>query len=156
MTSSVEPINLHHAMLRSQGSLLPFRRWQSNIAKILTKYISILLKIGCYIFLLITCTGLVIPYNRFADILRGEKKVFAWHFWLYASITILVKNHLMGVTTLWPYSRGSSKTRFWLTHLCSSPPAGSTDQVVVLSQSHQLVALTSEGHAYGEDVVALL
>lgn len=33
---------------------------------------------------------------------------------------------------------------------------GSTDPVVVLSQPHQLVALTSEGHTYGEDVVTLL
>ncbi|XP_021174242.2 zinc finger protein 410 isoform X2 [Fundulus heteroclitus] len=33
---------------------------------------------------------------------------------------------------------------------------GSADSVVVLSQPHELVTMTTEGHAYGEDVVALL
>lgn len=33
---------------------------------------------------------------------------------------------------------------------------GSADSVVVLSQSHELVAMTTEGHAYGDDMVALL
>uniref|UniRef100_A0A3B3CK48 Zinc finger protein 410 n=2 Tax=Oryzias melastigma TaxID=30732 RepID=A0A3B3CK48_ORYME len=33
---------------------------------------------------------------------------------------------------------------------------GSADSVVVLSQPHELVTMTAEGHAYGEDVVALL
>lgn len=35
-------------------------------------------------------------------------------------------------------------------------PPGSADSVVVLSQPHELVTMTTEGHAYGEDVVALL
>ncbi|XP_067097587.1 zinc finger protein 410 [Osmerus mordax] len=33
---------------------------------------------------------------------------------------------------------------------------GSADSVVVLSQSHDLVTMTTAGHSYGEDVVALL
>lgn len=33
---------------------------------------------------------------------------------------------------------------------------GSEDSVVVLSQPHELVTMTTDGHAYGEDVVALL
>ncbi|KAA8583390.1 hypothetical protein FQN60_015936 [Etheostoma spectabile] len=33
---------------------------------------------------------------------------------------------------------------------------GSADSVVVLSQPHELVTMTTEDHAYGEDVVALL
>lgn len=33
---------------------------------------------------------------------------------------------------------------------------GAADSVVVLSQPHDLVAMTTEAHAYGEDVVALL
>lgn len=33
---------------------------------------------------------------------------------------------------------------------------GSADSVVVLSQTHDLVAMTTEAHPYGEDVVALL
>ncbi|XP_038583343.1 zinc finger protein 410 isoform X2 [Micropterus salmoides] len=33
---------------------------------------------------------------------------------------------------------------------------GSADAVVVLSQPHELVTMTTEGHGYGEDVVALL
>uniref|UniRef100_A0A3B4WHA0 Zinc finger protein 410 n=1 Tax=Seriola lalandi dorsalis TaxID=1841481 RepID=A0A3B4WHA0_SERLL len=33
---------------------------------------------------------------------------------------------------------------------------GSADSVVVLSQPHELVTMTTEGHAYGEDVVSLL
>ncbi|XP_031166361.1 zinc finger protein 410 isoform X2 [Sander lucioperca] len=33
---------------------------------------------------------------------------------------------------------------------------GSSDSVVVLSQPHELVTMTTEDHAYGEDVVALL
>uniref|UniRef100_A0A3P8UMR0 Zinc finger protein 410 n=1 Tax=Cynoglossus semilaevis TaxID=244447 RepID=A0A3P8UMR0_CYNSE len=33
---------------------------------------------------------------------------------------------------------------------------GSADSVVVLSQPHELVTITTEGHSYGEDVVALL
>ncbi|KAM4633976.1 zinc finger protein 410 isoform 1-T1 [Polymixia lowei] len=33
---------------------------------------------------------------------------------------------------------------------------GPADSVVVLSQPHELVTMTTEGHAYGEDVVALL
>ncbi|KAM9703933.1 zinc finger protein 410 isoform 2-T2 [Menidia menidia] len=33
---------------------------------------------------------------------------------------------------------------------------GSSDSVVVLSQPHELVTMTTEGNAYGEDVVALL
>uniref|UniRef100_A0A3Q4IAZ6 Zinc finger protein 410 n=1 Tax=Neolamprologus brichardi TaxID=32507 RepID=A0A3Q4IAZ6_NEOBR len=37
-----------------------------------------------------------------------------------------------------------------------SPFVCSADSVVVLSQPHELVTMTTEGHAYGEDVVALL
>lgn len=37
-----------------------------------------------------------------------------------------------------------------------SLPPGSADSVVVLSQPHELVTMTTEAHAYGEDVVALL
>uniref|UniRef100_M4A1U1 Zinc finger protein 410 n=1 Tax=Xiphophorus maculatus TaxID=8083 RepID=M4A1U1_XIPMA len=33
---------------------------------------------------------------------------------------------------------------------------GSADSVVVLAQPHELVTMTTEGHAYGDDVVALL
>ncbi|XP_061563514.1 zinc finger protein 410 [Cololabis saira] len=33
---------------------------------------------------------------------------------------------------------------------------GAADSVVVLSQPHELVTMTTEGHAYGDDVVALL
>eukprot|EP00064_Thunnus_orientalis_P010513 superscaffoldBa00001436_g10539 len=33
---------------------------------------------------------------------------------------------------------------------------GSADSVVVLSQPHELVTMTTDGHTYGEDVVALL
>ncbi|XP_068609517.1 zinc finger protein 410 [Brachionichthys hirsutus] len=33
---------------------------------------------------------------------------------------------------------------------------GAADSVVILSQPHELVTMTTEGHAYGEDVVALL
>ncbi|KAK9531774.1 hypothetical protein VZT92_011180 [Zoarces viviparus] len=33
---------------------------------------------------------------------------------------------------------------------------GSADSVVVLSQPHELVTMTSDGHAYGDDVVTLL
>lgn len=35
-------------------------------------------------------------------------------------------------------------------------PPGSADAVVVLSQPHELVTMATEGHAYGDDVVALL
>lgn len=41
-----------------------------------------------------------------------------------------------------------------VTHLCV--PAGAADSVVVLSQPDELVTMTTEGHGYGEDVVALL
>lgn len=41
--------------------------------------------------------------------------------------------------------------------LCASLPSGSADSVVLLSQPHEhLVTMTTEGHAYGEDVVTLL
>lgn len=40
-----------------------------------------------------------------------------------------------------------------VTHLCV--PAGAADSVV-LSQPDELVTMTTEGHGYGEDVVALL
>lgn len=38
------------------------------------------------------------------------------------------------------------------------PPVipGAADSVVVLSQPDELVTMTTEGHGYGEDVVALL
>lgn len=39
-------------------------------------------------------------------------------------------------------------------HLCV--PAGAADSVVVLSQPDELVAMATEGHGYGDDVVALL
>ncbi|XP_013887618.1 zinc finger protein 410 isoform X2 [Austrofundulus limnaeus] len=42
-----------------------------------------------------------------------------------------------------------------LHHAMLRSPA-SADSVVVLSQPHELVTMTAEGHAYGEDVVALL
>ena len=42
------------------------------------------------------------------------------------------------------------------TCLCVPLPPGSADSVVVLSQPHELVTMTTEDHAYGEDVVALL
>ncbi|XP_037541036.1 zinc finger protein 410 [Nematolebias whitei] len=42
-----------------------------------------------------------------------------------------------------------------LHHAMLRSPA-SADSVVVLSQPHELVTMTTEGHAYGEDVVALL
>lgn len=41
-----------------------------------------------------------------------------------------------------------------VTHLCV--PAGAAAAVVVLSQPDELVTMTTEGHGYVEDVVALL
>ncbi|TNN64069.1 Zinc finger protein 410 [Liparis tanakae] len=42
-----------------------------------------------------------------------------------------------------------------LHHAMLRPP-GSADSVVILSQPHELVTMTAEGHAYGDHVVALL
>ncbi|XP_056284346.1 zinc finger protein 410 [Pseudoliparis swirei] len=42
-----------------------------------------------------------------------------------------------------------------LHHAMLRPP-GSADSVVILSQPHELVTMTTEGHAYGDHVVALL
>lgn len=110
MTTAVEPMNLHHAMLRSPGSVCTHRAVALQSA---------------LVFLNHDCG---------AGGLEEELKI--------------------PINCELPAALSRFSLKFLL--LVSLVPLGAADSVVVLSQPDELVTMATEGHGYGEDVVALL
>lgn len=119
MTTAVEPMNLHHAMLRSPGSVCTDRP------------------------LILPSAPILMSHNYTVSV---------------SDVSARLETKQKTAIRLWA-SCCYDQACFWLKFTLLLPlclPPGAADSVVVLSQPDELVTMTTEGHGYGEDVVALL
>lgn len=115
MATAVEPMNLHHAMLRSPGS----------VCTLILQPALILMN---HNYTEHNYTDATVSLEKWKTTIR------LWASCCFDQACFMVKTHV-------PHPRVIP---------------GAADSVVVLSQPDELVTMTTEGHGYGEDVVALL